>query len=136
MERRARLTRQREKDLAASLLWLPGVANARVHLGRQDGRLTSAACVLRPERAGGLSDDTKAQARALLSQAVPGSTQVSISIGAAATPAPEPVTPLQAVGPFQVVAADAPTLRAALVALLMGNGLMAGAILWLRRSRL
>jgi type III secretion protein J len=141
-EERARTSAALAADLARSIEAMPGVHDARVHVGMPDpsvvpmdarGETPVASVLVRRESRASVDE---AGVRALVAGAVPGLTAERVTVvvterPADAADAPGPV----AVGPFYVTAGSAPALRLALAALLAMNVALVGAIAFLIRRK-
>ena len=135
-EERGRLARAAAGELARSLMRLPGVLDARVHLAssgpataldRPAAPSTAGVLLLRAARSEAVDE---ARVRALVAASVPGLTPAAVTVmqseAAPAAPSPPRMT---AIGPFSVAAGSAPQLRAVLVAALLLNLVLAGLLI-------
>ncbi len=141
-EERARIAAAQAADLERSLATLPGVEDARVHLGVADPSVVAVddpapetvASVLVHTEPGASVDE--ASVRALVAGAVPGLAPARVTVVAAPAPAELPAAPFVHVGPLAVATGSAWPLRGLLAALLGTNVLLAGGLVFLiRRSR-
>lgn len=141
-EERARIAAAQAADLERSLATLPGVHDARVHLGIADPSVVAVdapapdtvASVLVHTTDGASIDE--ASVRALVAGAIPGATPEHVTLVVAPAPAEPPSSPFVHVGPLAVAAGSAWTLRGLLAALLGMNVVLAGGlVVVLRRGR-
>lgn len=141
-EERARLGAALAADLGRSIEAMPGVHDARVHLGMPDpsavpmdeAPAAAVASVLVRARAGQSPDE--AAIRRLVAGAVPGLAPERVAVVVTPMPDPGPTSePLVAVGPIHVTQGSAPWLRAVLAGMLVVNVLAAVAVALVVRRR-
>ncbi|MDD9969451.1 MAG: hypothetical protein OXR73_24615 [Myxococcales bacterium] len=153
LARRARLRAALEQRLSRTLGWLPGVVQARLHLTPEHRRVIGqpaaparAVAVLRVS-ATAEREILQAEATKLIVGAVPNQASDAVQVIWAPAASAEPrdaagvdtsaasAPPLTRVGPFAVVASDAPGLRATLTGLLGLNAILAAVLVALWRTR-